>query len=125
MDKNTKISYIMSSTFEEGHRVPYKSFFANYLEINAVAVLPDGERVITATDARTMTLWDVTGEDLSTFSDHSDSVNAVVILPDGEHALSASDDKTLKLWDLATAEALVTFSDHFDCVTAVAILPGR
>ena len=80
--------------------------------VKAVAITPDGQKALSASDDDTLKLWDLeTGKILSTFTGHNRSVQAVAITPDGKKALSASSDNTLKLWDLQTGENISTFID--------------
>jgi len=65
-----------------------------------------------------------TGEELKTFSGHSDSVNAVAVTPNGKKVISGSGDKTLRLWNLATGKKLKIFRGHSGPVTAVAVTPN-
>jgi Caspase domain/WD domain, G-beta repeat len=92
-----------------------------------VAITPDGRRALSSSKDKTLKLWDLdSGQELRTFSGHSDSVNAVAITPDGRRALSGSWDNTLKLWDLDSGQELRTFSGHSHSVNAIAITPdGR
>ncbi len=101
----------------EGHLGPVLS----------VGLLPDGLRAISASQDKTLKLWDLeTGTCLRTFEGHTSFVNAVAVLPDGWRAISASQDKTLKLWDLETGACLRTLDGHISFVNAVAVLPdGR
>ena len=72
-------------------------------EVTACAVLPDGRRALSASEDRTLRLWDLeTGRTLATLEGHSGRVTACAVLPDGRRALSASLDRTLRLWDLET-----------------------
>jgi len=92
--------------------------------INAAAILPDGQRALSASDDRTLKLWDLaSGQALVTLSGHSNRVRAVAVSPDGQRALSASEEGTLMLWDLATGQELATLFGHTRQVTEVAILP--
>ncbi|WP_437581085.1 TIR domain-containing protein [Sorangium sp. So ce887] len=92
--------------------------------VNACAISPDGQRIVSASDDRTLKVWDLaTGQLLSTLEGHSDSVNACAISPDGQRIVSASDDRTLKVWDLATGQLLSTLKGHFSLVNACAISP--
>ncbi|MEH2184656.1 MAG: hypothetical protein V7K64_00540, partial [Nostoc sp.] len=87
--------------------------------VTAVALTPDGKRVISASNDRTLKLWNLeTGEDERTFNGHSDRVTAVALTPDGKRVISASNDRTLKLWNLETGEDERTFNGHSDSVTA-------
>ena len=55
-------------------------------------------------------LWNLTsGNTISTFEGHTDSVNAVALSADCTRALSSSADGTLKLWHVATARVICTF----------------
>ncbi len=92
--------------------------------INAVTVIPDGSRVISASSDKTLKVWDMeTGEELQSLQGHTDLVRGVVVMPNGRRAISASSDKTLKVWDLETGEELQTLQGHNDWVYAVAVTP--
>jgi len=76
-----------------------------------VAVTNEGARAISASNDRTLKVWDLeTGEQIRTLEGHTDWVRAVAVTNDGARAISASDDKTLKVWDLETGEVLGTFN---------------
>ena len=93
-------------------------------KVNAVAVTPDGQRAVSASDDRTVKVWDLqTGRVLHTLQGHSSPVAAVTGTPDGQRVVTASDDRTLKVWDLRTGTALHTLVGHSDRVTAVAVTP--
>ncbi|MDT9242355.1 MAG: WD40 repeat domain-containing protein, partial [Limnospira sp. PMC 1261.20] len=59
----------------------------------AVALEPELKCGVSASDDKTLTLWDLeTGTELATLRGHSDWVIAVAIAPDGKRAVSASED---------------------------------
>uniref|UniRef100_A0A8J6ZM29 PQQ-binding-like beta-propeller repeat protein n=1 Tax=Desmonostoc muscorum LEGE 12446 TaxID=1828758 RepID=A0A8J6ZM29_DESMC len=93
--------------------------------VNAVAVTPNGQQVISASNDDTLKVWNLaTGEKLFTLTGHSDSVNAIAVTPNGQQVISASLDSTLKVWNLATGEELFTLTGHSDWVNAVAVTPN-
>ena len=72
--------------------------------ISALAVSPDGSRLISASADRTLRLWDLTtGALLGTFRGHREAINDVAITGNGQRAVSASDDGTLRTWRLRTS----------------------
>jgi len=92
--------------------------------VRAVAVTPDGERLISGSDDKTLKVWNLhRGELEQTFSGHSDWVIAVAVTPDGERVISGSGDTTLKVWNLHRGELEQTFSGHSSYVRAVAVTP--
>jgi WD40 repeat protein len=89
----------------------------------AVALSPDGRRVLSGGKDRTVRLWDQgSGRELRTFPEQSQEVRAVAFAPDGRRALSAS-GASLRLWDVETGEELARWSGHNDAVKAVAFTP--
>jgi WD40 repeat protein len=75
--------------------------------VRALAVTPDGTRLVSASADETPKVWDLaTGRELLTLEGHSDWVRAVAVTPDGTRVVSGSRDNTLKVWDLATGVLL-------------------
>ena len=95
--------------------------------VNSMAILPGGRRAVSASDDKTLILWDLeTGKRLRTLVGHTLWVSSVAVLPDGRRAVSASWDGTLMVWDLESAERLRTLAGHTAGVLSVTILPdGR
>jgi WD40 repeat protein len=93
----------------------------------SVTFSPDGKQIISASYDKTIKLWDIaTGNEIRTFSGHTDRVESVAFSPDGKQIISASDDKTIKLWDVVTGREIRTFSGHTHRVESVAFSPdGR
>jgi WD40 repeat protein len=92
--------------------------------VDAVAVTPDGKRLISGSSDTALRAWDLEKrEELFTLTGHSSRVNAVAVTPDGEWLISGSSDKTLKVWNLKKGEELFTLTGHSSRVNAVAVTP--
>ena len=75
----------------------------------SVAFSHDSTRLASASDDRTVNIWDTSrGECLQTLEGHSDQVRSVAFSHDSTRLASASDDGTVKVWDTSSGECLQT-----------------
>jgi hypothetical protein len=81
--------------------------------VNSVAVTSDGRFAVSASQDKTLKVWDLgTGQAVRTLQVHASSVTGVTVTSDGRIAVSASEDKTLKVWDLATGQTITALATH-------------
>ncbi|MEH1887527.1 WD40 repeat domain-containing protein [Nostoc sp.] len=100
--------------------------------INAVAVTPDGQRIISASDDATVKVWDFQNRiQLLDLEVHRAQVTDIAVFGGGQFAISVSRDCSLKLWDLRSGTVLTSFigdSELLSCAVApdgVTIVAGE
>lgn len=92
-------------------------------EIQAVAISPDGERVLAGSDNGVAWLWLWRSGDhpQPQFSlNHAGAILDLAFSPDGSTVATASSDHTARAWNAATGEPLAASFDHGDAVNALA-----
>jgi WD40 repeat protein len=92
-------------------------------DIRAVAVTPDGQRVVSGSRDHTVCVWNLdSSKPSATLKGHTYAVWGVAVTPDGKQAISGSWDRTLRVWDLATGKSVATLGDA-SLVLDVAVTP--
>ncbi|KAF2259255.1 hypothetical protein CC78DRAFT_621216 [Lojkania enalia] len=89
--------------------------------VYSVAFSHNSARLASASDDRTLKIWDLSsGECLSTLEGHSSWVYSVTFSNNSARLASASDDGTVKIWDASSGEYLSTLEGHSSSVRSVA-----
>ena len=100
---------------------------ATLARLEGVAVSADGRLAVSASDDKTLKVWDVdSGRELRTLKGHSAEVQGVAMTADGRLAVSGSRDNTLKVWDLNKGSELSSVSTrHGHMLLRLWILASR
>jgi len=94
--------------------------------VSSVACSPDGRKIISGSEDRTVRIWD--GETGTATSQplvgHTRSVSSVAYSPYGRYIISGSEDETIQIWDAETGAAVGEPLDgHNRSVCSVAYSP--
>ena len=89
--------------------------FSDHYDITpAIAISPDGKKIVTASDQDTAQVWDVeSGKGLLDLVGHEDPVTEVAFSPDGTKIATYGYDGTTRIWDTESGKELHKLSGGF------------
>ena len=76
-----------------------KIFRGHHNTVNNVSFSPDGKRIASASDDKTVKIWNLEGKEIKSIV-HPSPVWSVIFSPDGKLIATASNDKTIRLWNI-------------------------
>ncbi|QMS86793.1 protein kinase [Nostoc edaphicum CCNP1411] len=112
-----------SKSVSENYFLP-KPLKGHYSDVNSVAFSSDGTTLGSASDDKTIKLWNLaSGQEIRTLKGHSNWIWTVGFSPDSKTLASGSADMKIKLWNLETGKLIRTLEGHSDGITSVAFSP--
>ena len=94
-------------------------------EVTALAVLPDGRRVISGDFGGNLRIWDVvSGKQFPPMIGHTTKITAIVVTEDWHRAVSSSWDG-LRIWNLDDGKLLDCIKMDWPGVVAMVVLPNK
>lgn len=92
--------------------------------IGVVALAPDGKTLISGSEDKTISQWDVaTGRLIRTLEGHTEEVRTLSYSVDGKRIYSCGLDRKIRSWDAANGRLLTTLEGHNDWVSRLACCP--
>ncbi|MEL6686737.1 MAG: hypothetical protein AAFP97_03850 [Pseudomonadota bacterium] len=91
---------------------------------SAIAYSPDGMRILSASNEKTLRIWDArSGVCVQTLEGYEGGVYSVTYSPDAMHILSVSDVRILRIWDADSGALVQTFEGHKGVIYGAAFSP--
>ncbi|MFI5397177.1 MAG: TIR domain-containing protein [Candidatus Binatia bacterium] len=111
----TEAAGVRKQVAEKAIQLDSKAWIFDY------AFSPDGKRVLTGADDKTVRLWDLeTGRCLRVLKGHTEPVWSIAWDTDQRRVLSAARDNSVRLWDVKTGRCLRVLEGHTGSVHNVA-----
>jgi WD40 repeat protein len=93
-----------------------KQFDGHRSGIARAIFMPDGEQIVSASNDRTIRIWDVATAKEQGRLRHMKDATSIALSRDGKHAVSGGTDNVLRYWDVDKRKELQVFKGHTDIV---------
>ena len=119
-----RISKINLWDAQSGKKVRSYSCHEDY--ILDVALTTHNERMLTASEDRTLRVWNLrTGNLESILTGHQAGLNRVIVLPGDKLAVSAAEEQTAKVWDLTVGKLKFDLAGHDSAIRDLDVISDK
>ena len=88
--------------------------------VRALAVTPDGSKVLCGSSSYDVEIWDVeTGRQLAVLDNNEGAIYAFAITPDGRYVICADDGGGISIWDLNRGQQVNRFNAHDSLISSL------
>ncbi|ETO34951.1 hypothetical protein RFI_02122 [Reticulomyxa filosa] len=102
----------------------FKVFKGHSRQVTSAKFSPDGARIVSSSDDRTIRIWDVSsGKEVQTLKGHADWINNAEFSPEGTKIVSSSVDRSIRLWDVTSGKEMKRLIGHSNRVTKAQFAP--
>ncbi|MCX5800577.1 MAG: DUF4062 domain-containing protein [Candidatus Eisenbacteria bacterium] len=92
--------------------------------VSALALTPDGRRIVSGSADRTLRLWDLeSGQCVRTLGKDIETIESLEVSPDGRRVVSSCRYRTVRVWDLEGGRCLRTYRGGWGVTEKVTVTP--
>ena len=122
--KENRFTILLWEVWEDPRRQKHIILKGHTKRINALAFTPNGHRIASGSDDRTIRVWDAsTGTQM--LSIPVKNTNTLAFSMDSKMLASASDSTQIQVWDIATGKQLTSLKGQSDDITTLIFSPDN
>lgn len=93
--------------------------------VRSLAVLPDGQRLVSASSDQTLRIWDLATGQLLQVIDAGAPLHAVTVTPDGRRIIAGAADGQIQIWSVLHGIQEMTLAGHQDIIRSLVMVSDQ